>query len=200
MNTWDVYYESGKGFTPLNETYLDRLLNELTRLLGKKPTEILDLGCGDGDAIVKFARHGIRSIGVDSSTEGLRIADGRIDAYGVRDRVTLINQDIAEYAPEKKFPMVFCRLTIAFIPQRESFVQRVRGMLDVPGVFVVITPVTYPSLHYDKADKPGIAVDHDDFVRLLRSTFDEVIDWHRDYFADRGETVTFVCIARDDRG
>ena len=46
---------------------------------------ILDLGCGNGEDALRFARRGVRVVGIDESSEMVRIARARgVDAYQCR--------------------------------------------------------------------------------------------------------------------
>lgn len=50
---------------------------KLFEKFGKKPDSIIDLACGTGSFSRRFAKSGIKTVGVDSSTEMLAVAESR---------------------------------------------------------------------------------------------------------------------------
>lgn len=191
MNRWDAYFSEGKTFQPLNEVFLTLLLKEVERRIGAAPATVIDLGCGEGDAVVKFARRGLDALGLDGSRVGIEHAKRAIEDAGLSG-VKVLLADLEMLTPTDSYDIVFCRLTYAFINDKDRFIATIKSLLAKNGVFVLITPVTYPNIKYEKVDKPGIAVDFETINKMLSEYFDAVRVWHHDYFADHGDTVTFI--------
>jgi cyclopropane fatty-acyl-phospholipid synthase-like methyltransferase len=53
---WDRYFKEGKDFSPVNDLFIEELLNVLKSLGLKNIKYILDLGCGTGNFAVKLAK------------------------------------------------------------------------------------------------------------------------------------------------
>jgi SAM-dependent methyltransferase len=72
-------------------------IDAIARLLGPlKAKRVLELGCGTGDAAVRFAQDGATNIGVDSSPE--HIAAARAAAEAAELRLELHAGDLADLA------------------------------------------------------------------------------------------------------
>lgn len=191
MNRWDTYFSEGKSFQPVNEIFLDLLLKDIRGEIGREPNSVIDLGCGEGDAVVKFARRGLNTLGLDNSKIGLDHAtQAIINAKLSHAKVQLAN--LETFSISEHYDIAFCRLTIAFINDKKSFLEKTHLLLNDRGAFILITPVTYPNVEYLKVDKPEIAVDFETVKKMLSEHFHDVRVWHHDYFAEHGDTITFL--------
>lgn len=66
-----------------------------------KPTDsVLDAGCGNGRNLVELAKRASHAWGVDESKEMLESARKRIDAAGLSQKCTLIEEDLASLSLE----------------------------------------------------------------------------------------------------
>lgn len=191
MNKWDELYSNGAKYTPLNELYLQRLLEEIERTSKKKPTTVIDLGCGTGDALIKFAKNGLSGFGFDMSEIAINIAKEKLSEQGIRN-IKVSVQDLDTLDFRQTADVILCRLTYAFIAQKENFLETVKGLMAAHSVFVLTTPVLHKDMEYTKEDKPGIAVDFLETQKLLKHMFSSVKIFNHEYFGDKGETVTFL--------
>ncbi len=98
---------------PLFESHL-RLLGELA---GAGPgTRILDLACGKGELLCRWAEwFGAGGVGVDLSEVFLGAAVERASALGVSDRVSFVHADAAGYEPERASFDVACCIGATWI-------------------------------------------------------------------------------------
>lgn len=191
MNRWDTYFAEGRTFQPCNEIFLDHLLYEVKRKIGRTPKSVIDLGCGDGDAVIKFGRRGLKTLGIDGSKTGLEIASSAITNAGLPN-ASVKYSDLENLSGLDASDIVFCRLTFAFVVKKEKFITMAKSFIAKGGVLILITPVTSPGINYSKMDKPGIAVDFAKTHKLLSQHFPSVAVWHHNYFADHGDTATFI--------
>lgn len=92
---------------PLTEAKLD-MIGSLCGL--KNGTRVLDLACGKGELLSRFARdYGIIGIGVDISAEFIHAARVRADELEVLDQLHFVVDDAAQYPqPFHEFDMVSC--------------------------------------------------------------------------------------------
>ncbi|MBN1585017.1 class I SAM-dependent methyltransferase [Candidatus Uhrbacteria bacterium] len=188
---WDGLYTGGAAYKPLNLVFLNRLLERIEALTGRRPATVLDLGCGTGDSLAKLAAAGITDVrGMDCSSVALEMADKAIDSDRL-SRGDLDGLDRSELA-EGRYDLILCKLTVAFVRDRSRFLKTVKEMMNAGSVLCVITPVLYDGVEYRPEDKPSIAVSYAEFRSLLEETFGRVEEFHHDYFGERGDTVTFL--------
>jgi len=83
----------------------DRMMIEQMAALCGSP--ILELACGTGRALLPLARQGYQVTGVDISPEMLAIARRKVEAEGLADRVTLVEQDMRQLALDGRFNLAF---------------------------------------------------------------------------------------------
>jgi ubiquinone/menaquinone biosynthesis C-methylase UbiE len=188
---WDGLYSKGAAYKPLSPLLLKAILDRAEQMTGHRPDTALDLGCGTGDSMSKLKAAGLKQVsGIDCSAVALdeaRQANPDCDLT-VADLNELQSSDFAN----RKFDLVMCKLTVAFLKDKAGFLAAAKGMLTDDGILCVITPVLHEGIEYAKEDKPGIAVDYRGFSRLLNENFGEVTELHHDYFGDKGDTVTFL--------
>ena len=83
---------------PFSEAKL-RLLGELAGV--QRGTRILDLACGKGEMLCRFAEwFGAGGVGVDLSHAFLAAARARASELGVADRIAFVQGDAAQHRPE----------------------------------------------------------------------------------------------------
>lgn len=94
----------------LNPFSYDKLMlvGEICRL--NADTHQLDLCCGKAEMLCQWSRQwGIRGTGVDISGTFLEAARNRAIELGVADRITLVEDDAAQYAPKRlEYDVVSC--------------------------------------------------------------------------------------------
>jgi SAM-dependent methyltransferase len=82
---------------------------------------ILELACGSGRVLLPLAQEGYEITGVDTSAEMLKLARQQLEAAGVAEQYTLVQQDISKLQLEQKFRMAFIALgSFAHIISRET--------------------------------------------------------------------------------
>ncbi len=70
---------------------------------------VLELGCGTGRMLVPLAAAGHTLTGVDISSALLAIAQRKLDAEDLEERVTLVQSDMRDFAlDERNFQFAFC--------------------------------------------------------------------------------------------
>jgi SAM-dependent methyltransferase len=79
---------------------------------------VLELGCGSGRVLLQLAREGVRAVGVDNSPAMLARARARLaQRADLRQRISLVEQDLRALALEERFPLTIMPLnTFAHLP------------------------------------------------------------------------------------
>lgn len=118
---------NSKIFTQFNEELLDSLLKDV-----KGPA--LDLGCGRGELTVQLVKRGYEVISTDISSVALDITRENLGAL----KANLIETDSV---PDGKYGIIFAKLLIYAIQNRQKFYKDVHNHLVKDGVFIIMTPV-----------------------------------------------------------
>jgi phenylpyruvate C(3)-methyltransferase len=81
------------------DRYFEDLLDE------QAITVACDLGCGSAERLLKMAKKypGARGIGIDVSKEVLAVAQNRIEAESLQDRLMVIEADMKSLSPRQEF-------------------------------------------------------------------------------------------------
>ncbi|MBI1754852.1 methyltransferase domain-containing protein [Candidatus Azambacteria bacterium] len=194
MNKWDNIFLEGTTFGPLNEIFLSALLEAVQKHIRVTAKEIIDLGYGDGDALVRFAKRRFKVVGFDFSEVALAKARQRLDDAKITN-IDLRLIDLEEMIVQDKTDIVLCKLTYAFVENKERFLKNVKNLMKDNSVFILITPVLHKGVEYFKEDKPGIAVDFDETKDVLANHFSKVEVFHHNYLGARVDVTTFLCFA-----
>ncbi len=103
----------------------------------EEPESIIDIGCGPGTSTrVLWERWpGAAVTGLDSSPEMIEKARGE---YPDRD---WRHADVRDLAPEPKFDLVYSNATIQWIPDHETLVPQLFGLVDAGGALAVQIPL-----------------------------------------------------------
>ncbi|MDP3729448.1 MAG: class I SAM-dependent methyltransferase [bacterium] len=170
---------------------MGNLLDKIKEMTGQSPKTVIALGCGTGDALVKFAEHKLKVLGIDSSEIAMEKAIVKLGDLKILDAsVQLV--DLEKLGDRGVFDIVFCKLVYAFIEDKERFLKSIKSMMSTHSVFVLMTPVLYKGIVYGPKDKPGIAVDFDEAKDILTKEFGKLEIFAHDYFDDKGDLVTFL--------
>lgn len=102
---------------------------------------LLELACGSGRVLLPLAQQGYDITGVDTSADMLALARKRLQAAGVADRCTLVQQDMCALHLEQKFRLAFIALgSFAHIISRQAQQQAlaaIRTHLSSGATFIV---------------------------------------------------------------
>lgn len=191
MNKWDKIFSKKPQYRPLNEIFLNGLLDRIEKIIKKKPKTVIDFGCGSGDSLIKFSNVGLDVIGVDFSEVAINESRDKLKEKNINN-VELILSDLDNLNIQNKADIFFCKLTYAFIENKEKFLDTIKNLMSDDSVFILITPVLYDGIKYSRKDKPGIAVNFEKTKNLLKNKFTNVELINHDYFGDKGDSVTFI--------
>ncbi len=160
------------------------------RLLGSvRGKRVLDLGCGNGQAAITFAKQGAHAIGLDPSPEMLNAAKRWSEREGVK--VELHNGDLADLAFMRadSVDLVFSAWAFGGVADLPRVFRQAHRVLrqGAPLVFSIPHPM------YDVIDDN----DPDQPLLVRRSYFDRspVADVNEGPFADHHHTVADIFMA-----
>jgi len=129
-----------KIFTQFNEGVLDKLLKDV-----RGPA--LDLGCGRGELTIQLIKRGYEVTATDVSSVALDIARKNLGDL----KAKLIE---TESVPDGEYGVIFAKLLIYTIQDRQKFYKDVHNHLDKDGAFIIMTPVYKKNqdIYVDKAE------------------------------------------------
>jgi predicted TPR repeat methyltransferase len=161
---WDDYYASGQDFDTLSDEELDEII-----AIASNPKTALDLGCGTGELMEKLERRDLVTTGVEFSVEAIEQAGQR----GVSGNIIRCDlDDIPEdFLSESEYDVIFLKLVIAFLKNRDSLFRFVSRRLSKGGSFVVITPIWNDE---KLTTREYIAVDERVLLEDLRRHFSDI--------------------------
>ncbi len=103
MDNFDLYAR----FYDLDFGGLDDDLLLIQEFAARCGSPILELACGTGRVLLPLARAGYQITGVDKSPAMLEVARRKVEAEGLTDRVTLVQQDMRHLAVKGRFNLAF---------------------------------------------------------------------------------------------
>ena len=120
---------------------LDADLQMYVQFAARCGSPILELGCGTGRVLIPLARQGYRITGIDASSAMLEKAREKVAAEDLRDRVTLVEQEMGKLELEARFNMAFAALNsfahLHTTDDQLAALTRIRRHLNPGGLLVL---------------------------------------------------------------
>ena len=157
---------------------------EVLRLMPPvRPLRLLDVGCGEGQAAVFFARNGYTVSAFDVTASG--IEKGRQLAELHRTEVDFFQADLLNYQPESTFDIVFSSGVLQYIPpaDRRRVLESYKSCTAVGGIHVLNVFV----------DKPFLPVPPDWEEQEYFWTSGELLNCYHDWKVEQLEERIFDC-------
>ena len=143
MNKSEEFWDkASKNYDKTEERfeYIHKKARENTKKYLKESQIVLDYGCGTGTASCEFASLVKEIIGIDISSEMIRIAKEKSAASKV-DNVNFEKADIFDNKYQNEsFDVILAFNMLHTVPNPQSVVQRVNDLLKHEGLFISITP------------------------------------------------------------
>lgn len=112
-----------------HKEYLDLLVK---KLIGDfNPKRVLDVGCGEGELVSTFQKHGVETYGIDISKQSLLHARNVVQAD-------------AEKIPFKNntFDLMIAHHSLEHLKNPEYFIKECKRVLKENGIVCVVVPVS----------------------------------------------------------
>lgn len=128
------------GFYAAMDAYRYGRLEYLPHLVGFdgwRGRSVLDLGCGSGLDLVRFARAGAQAVGVDLSRIPLSMAATYLAVSGLE--APLVQGDAAQLPlADESFDLVFCHGVLSFLGDETAVVREIRRVLRPDGLAILM--------------------------------------------------------------
>ncbi|MFG2332805.1 class I SAM-dependent methyltransferase [Streptomyces sp. NPDC048604] len=136
----------GAGYAAYSSGGRGRLRHDITARrvlaeLGDSPARILDVGCGDGEMVLRLAAAGHQVTGVEKSLGMLGSAAERVAAVPeIAERVTLAEGDIYNLPfDDASFEAVLCHGVVMYLPDSVAAVAHLARLVADGGILSVLT-------------------------------------------------------------
>lgn len=136
---WD---KASKNYDKTEERfdYIHKKARENTKKHLKNGHHVLDYGCGTGTASCEFASQVKEILGIDISSEMIRIARGKAADSKVKN-VNFEKSDIFDNQYQNEsFDVILAFNMLHTVPNPQNVVQRINGLLKHDGLFISVTP------------------------------------------------------------
>jgi SAM-dependent methyltransferase len=121
----------------LKQATADLYLDLLERYLGKPEGRLLEIGCGQGDFLVRAAARGLIVTGIEYSEHACKAARRKLrDAPGS----VVVRGEISSAIEEEQYDICVCSDVIEHVRDPRRFLERVHKLLRPNGVVFIATP------------------------------------------------------------
>ncbi|MEU3330030.1 class I SAM-dependent methyltransferase [Streptomyces albus] len=134
--TWDARYAAGRRYRPVSPEEEELFRRTVGPGAGR---HALDIGCGTGGFAGFLHALGYAVTGTDFASTAVSLARAEHRAPNVNFACMDADGEWQELKSQR-FDVISCRLSYAFIRDKEKFLNRVRKHLRPEGVFHVMTP------------------------------------------------------------
>lgn len=188
QNKWNEAFESGRDYEVMNRLLLKEVLNKAPK------GTALDLGCGTGELACALAQNGYSVTGLDISDVAISKAKERASELNLE--ITFAQADLAgDWTPQlsdAKFNLITIKQVLAFIDDKDKFLDQVKSVMAEDGAVILQTPVIYKDEKY-LPRMQNISIDSQKLDELLKGHFKNIELISQDYFELKGVKCTFLC-------
>lgn len=99
---------------------------------------VLDVGCGLGNDLSRFARGGAIVTGVDLSPRAIELARANFSQRGLQGTFHVMDGEALDL-PDDSFDVVYCHTVLHFTPHPERMVREIHRVLKRDGLAILMT-------------------------------------------------------------
>jgi len=173
-----------RGFFDDLDQYHFEKLHHLLRLVpfdGYRGRSVLEVGCGAGVDLARFAKGGAEVIGVDLAASAIALARANFEQQGLQGRFEVANGERLPF-PDNSFDLVFAHGVVQYTANPPQLVEECRRVLRPGGeaVFQVYNRISWLNA-LSKLMKVGL--EHDDAPVILKfsiAEFRRLVDGFRE--------------------
>ena len=130
-----------KEFFEETETYRFEKLHYLPRLVdfaGYNGKRLLDVGCGLGNDLSRFARGGAQVTGVDVAPNAIELARSNFMQRGLNGDFLVMNGEALQFQ-DNSFDVVYCHTVLHFTPNPARMISEIHRVLRPGGMAILMT-------------------------------------------------------------
>jgi ubiquinone/menaquinone biosynthesis C-methylase UbiE len=129
-----------KGFFQELADYRYDKLNYLPRLVdfcGYDGKDVLEIGCGVGIDLIRFAQGGAKVTGIDFSTTAIELASRYFDTAGLSANLKLMDGEAMDF-PDRSFDLVFAHGVLQYTANPHQMAREIYRVLRPGGQAIVM--------------------------------------------------------------
>lgn len=126
-------------FSQLDDYRFDKL-NYLPRLIdfsSYRGKNLLEVGCGAGIDLVRFAREGVNVTGIDLSTTAIELARKNIEQNGLNADLRVMNGESMDF-PDNSFDVVYAHGVLQYTADTNKMISEIHRVLKSGGRAIVM--------------------------------------------------------------
>jgi SAM-dependent methyltransferase len=105
---------------------------------GHAGKRVLDVGCGLGNDLSRFARGGAEVVGIDLSEKAVALSRENFAQRGLQGEFHVMNGEALDF-PDASFDLVYCHTVLHFTPDPERMVCEIHRVLRDGGEAILMT-------------------------------------------------------------
>lgn len=163
-----------KGFfEDLDEYRFDKLryLPKVVDFNGYKDKEILEVGCGVGIDLVRFAAGGARVTGIDLAEQSVNLAQKNFAHHGLQGDLRLGNGEELTFADDS-FDVVYAHGVIQYTANAQKLVDELYRVVKPGGEVIMMVYNRHSWLNF-LSETLGVGLEHQDAPVLKKYTIKE---------------------------
>jgi len=127
-------------FLEIEEYRFEKLhyLPKVVDFSGYKDKKILDVGCGTGNDLTRFARGGAKITGIDLAEHSIELAKNNFSMRGLQGEFQVMDGEALEFE-DNSFDMVYCHTVLHFTPDPEKMISEIERVLKPDGEAILMT-------------------------------------------------------------
>lgn len=127
-------------FLEIEEYRFEKLhyLPQLVDFNAYRGKRVLDVGCGVGNDLSRFAKGGAEVTGIDLAKHSVNLARRNFDQRALKGEFYLMNGEALEL-PDASFDLVYCHTVLHFTPNPERMVREIHRVLKPDGEAIIMT-------------------------------------------------------------
>lgn len=124
-------------FADLDQYHFEKLhhLLDLIHFDEWRGKDVLDVGCGAGVEVVRFARAGARTVGVDIAESAITLARQNLEQHGLQARLEVADGEHLPF-PDASFDFVFAHGVVQYTGNDRAMVAEIQRVLRPGGLAV----------------------------------------------------------------
>lgn len=161
-------------FRQLDEYRYDKL-NYLPRLVnfdGYKEKKLLEVGCGAGIDLVRFARGGANVTGIDLSKTAIELAYKNFEQSGQNADLRVMNGECMQFA-DNTFDVVYAHGVLQYTPDTEKMIAEVHRVLKPGGEAIMMVYNKHSWLNLMR-NVTNVPLEHEDAPILKKFSVSEL--------------------------
>lgn len=103
-----------------------------------KDKKILDVGCGTGNDLTRFAKGGANIVGIDLAAHSIELAENNFAMRDLDGEFHVMDGEAMEFE-DNSFDMVYCHTVLHFTPDPQKMINEIARVLKPGGEAILMT-------------------------------------------------------------